>query len=499
LARTLVRAGKSPLTPLSAEQSLTTNRGGVFGTNPGNMMFYSAMWRILSVPGDELVPDGYACERPNSARLAARINAEFDRLVIPLANAFRPTFMSQLQHMSDVIEKLTIPVSVVGVGAQSTLEGDAEFLSDDDKAVVKRFVSATLDRSPSIGVRGEYTEGVLARLGFTSEHVEVVGCPSMFGKGMLPPMKRKVERLDASSDIVINYTPSVAHVGRMVNENAERYPKSVVIPQTVYAYSLMVWGEQYPVQMRHELPEHLDHPLYKQGRMRGFLDARTWIEYLSGMDFVFGTRIHGNVAGVLAGTPSVVVAHDSRTLELARYHGIPHITKHRLIDGVDAQELYESADFDQLARVQPEVFERFRRFMDRNQIPNIFQPGKENPEFDRALADTPLPPPVTPLTADGEEGRRNVAERLAWLRQGFDLDRHRGKYAHLRPFPGSTPAPDVTALFHRTKVLEQQVAALRGELKQTRALVEAAAQKPEPVIQRALRRVARLLRIRPGR
>ena len=501
LARTLVRAGKSPLTPLTPEQALTTNRGGVFGTNPGNMMFYSAMWRILSVPGDELVPDGYACERPNSARLAARINDEFDRVVIPLANAFRPTFVSQLRHMSDVIEKLTIPVSVVGVGAQSTLEGDVETLSADERAVVKRFVSATLDRSPSIGVRGDFTAGFLADLGFSSDKVEVIGCPSMFGLGMLPPTKRKVERLDASSEIAINYTPSVPHVGRMVNENAERYPKSVVIPQTVYAYSLMVWGEPYPVKMRPELPEHLDHPLYKQGRMRAFLDASTWIDYLRGRDFIFGTRIHGNVAGVLSGTPSVLVAHDSRTLELAQYHGIPYITKDRLADGVDAQELYESADFDRMAAVQPEVFDRFTRFLDRNDVPNIFQPGKENPEYDRQLAATRFPPPITPLTTEGEEGRKNVAQRLAWLRQGFELDRHRGKYAHVRPFPGTSTAPDAADLFDRTKELERQVDALRKDLTETRAQLTAAAapRTSEPVLGRALRSVARRIRVRTSR
>jgi polysaccharide pyruvyl transferase WcaK-like protein len=46
--------------------------------------------------------------------------------------------------------------------------------------------------------------------------------------------------------------------------------------------------------------------------------------FMAQQHFAFGTRIHGNVAGVLAGTPSVVLANDSRTVELSEYHGIPY-------------------------------------------------------------------------------------------------------------------------------------------------------------------------------
>jgi polysaccharide pyruvyl transferase WcaK-like protein len=41
-------------------------------------------------------------------------------------------------------------------------------------------------------------------------------------------------------------------------------------------------------------------------------------------DFVFGSRIHGSIAAVLSGTPSYLLAHDARTLELARYFDLPH-------------------------------------------------------------------------------------------------------------------------------------------------------------------------------
>ena len=66
-------------------------------------------------------------------------------------------------------------------------------------------------------------------------------------------------------------------------------------------------------------------------------------------DMVVGPRFHGIMAAVAAGTPGVLVAHDSRTKELAEACGIPHVT-HR--DPVDAASLIRAFD-DQF---DPEAF-----------------------------------------------------------------------------------------------------------------------------------------------
>jgi polysaccharide pyruvyl transferase WcaK-like protein len=83
-------------------------------------------------------------------------------------------------------------------------------------------------------------------------------------------------------------------------------------------------------------PITLDHPLIRSDRVRFFLDPTTWFEHLAQYDFSFGTRIHGNIAALLAGTPALLLAHDSRTLELAEYHEIPHRTITSIEDDADA-------------------------------------------------------------------------------------------------------------------------------------------------------------------
>ncbi|GGM23622.1 hypothetical protein GCM10011608_05450 [Micromonospora sonchi] len=469
MTRILIRAGKSPLTVLSHEQSLATSRLGVFGSNSGNMLFYSAVFRALSVPDAELVANSYVHERPiHLGRYIDRTNEEFDRFVLPMANSYRDTFLPHLERLAKVIERLKIPVTVVGIGAQLPYGTEFDTLPDEYKRVVKRFTRAVLDRSASIGVRGEYTARMLKYLGFGDEHVRVIGCPSMFGNGPLGPLVRKVDRLAYDSPMAISYTPKVKGVDRLVEANTTRYPNSVIVPQQHHRLALMLWGENPAKIGNPRMPIHTEHPLYETDRMRFFVDASTWVEFMAEQHFAFGTRIHGNVAGVLAGTPSVVLAHDSRTVELSEYHGIPYRLYADLPPDIDAQRLYEEADFDAFEPRQAETFATYVRFLEHNDLEHVFQPGKANPAYDAALAAAKFPGPVHTLMASDVVGRRQVMSRLRWLRQGHEGDVERNAYAFEPPFReprGQTSLEErVTRLEQELKVQQNFLASWRGRV-----------------------------------
>lgn len=502
MPRLLIRSGKSPLTVLSHEQSLAASQLGVFGSNSGNILFYSAVDRVLSVPGTELVPNSYVTERPAVNRdYVARINEEFDGFVLPMANSYRDTFLAHLERQAWVIENLKIPVTVIGIGAQLPYGTDFDTLPDEYVRVVTRFTRAVLDRSASIGVRGEYTAKMLRHMGFGDEHVRVIGCPSMFGNGQLGPLVKKVDRLDASSRLAINYTPKVKGVSKLVMANTGKYANSVVVPQQHSRLALMLWGENPARVPDKNMPIHTDHPLYRKDRMRFFVDQRTWVEFMAEQDFCFGTRIHGNVAGVLAGTPSVVLAHDSRTAEMSEYHGIPWRLYSDLPPDVDAATLYEEADFDEFGKRQPETFARFVSFLEENDLPHVFQPGNENPEYDRALAKAKFPGPVHTLMADGEVGREQVMSRLRWLRQGHAGDSMRPEYAFERPFLDEKPSPTGAGLVKQIAVLEKEVTRLRKEMHKLQTAPAAARttltkvpRRLQPVARRVVRAVQGRLR-----
>ncbi|GMA88408.1 hypothetical protein GCM10025868_36580 [Angustibacter aerolatus] len=126
------------------------------------------------------------------------------------------------------MERLTIPVVVVGVGAQAPISGRLQRLAPLETSV-RRFVSAVLDRSATIGVRGEVTEGYLRRLGFSD--VEVIGCPSMFQAGDRLAVRTPPQRVDRRTKVALTLSPYVRAMEPALQVLLERHPRTVYVPQ----------------------------------------------------------------------------------------------------------------------------------------------------------------------------------------------------------------------------------------------------------------------------
>ena len=310
MRRILLRSKKDPFEVVTPGEVIQKN---LFGSNAGNLIFSEAAHKLLTTADTEVVANRFRADPKD----AGRINEEYDVFVVPLANAFRLSFEPQLISLTRLIERLKIPVVVLGVGAQSGLDYDPKRLRSIDGSVT-RFVSAVLDRSPSIGVRGEFTQMYLNSLGF--KDVEVIGCPSMFMNGGDLRVEKAGPSLDSGSRLALSASRSALRtgdVGSVVMANYERYPNMTYIAQETTDLELLYWGDASETTDRNApMPVHRTHPLFREDRVRVYLDPTTWIDDLRGYDFAFGTRIHGTIAALLAGTPGVVLFHDSRNREL---------------------------------------------------------------------------------------------------------------------------------------------------------------------------------------
>ena len=414
MPRILVRSHKNPFTVADAE---TTRASNLIGSNTGNLVFSQAAFRLLSTPETELSTSGVANSKPS------QIDDQFDHVVIPLANAFRPKYVNTLKALTHVISKVKVPVTVVGVGAQADLEGeqDAAHLVDP---VTQRFVATVLDHSPSIGVRGEFTRDYLRGLGFGDEHVKVIGCPSMFMYGPDLRIDRKVDALTTESPIAFNVSPYVREIGPISIDHAQRYPNLMYMGQNMQTLTLMLDGKypgRYARMSKHDVPVSLKHPLIRDNRVRFFLDPKTWFSHLAQYDFSFGTRIHGNIAALLAGTPAVLLAHDSRTLELADYHQIPHRVINSLPAKPDAAALYDEADWSKLNDGHAARWAEFSAFLHQHDLTHVYDEGQNASRFDDKLAATEFAPPVETLMGLPPEGlyamKRTMDELRDELRQ----------------------------------------------------------------------------------
>jgi hypothetical protein len=401
MARILLRAHKDPFRVLPPNVVFKKN---LIGDNVGNLLFSSASYKLLQTAGTEVEVGSMKGGKAE----AERINATADHVVIPLANAFRHSYADSLDRMSETIEALKVPVTVLGVGAQLRLDGKVDRL-DAVKDHVVRFVRAVLDKSPSIGVRGEFTETYLKGLGFSD--VDVIGCPSVFLRGPGLRIEKRVAELTRVSRVSLNISPYVPGLAPIVDHNMERYPHLRYAAQHRDALGMLLDRDHKSADHKTDqsvLPTHHDHPLVRDGRTSFFVDPEPWIRYLAGFDYSFGTRIHGNIAALLAGTPATVLAHDSRTLELVRFYDIPHRTMKQVGPETDAAELYAEADFTAFNARHQERFDLFADFLGAHGLHHVYEAGEDPTRFDRRVAAIAWPgdvgAPVKPAT---------VASRLA--------------------------------------------------------------------------------------
>jgi hypothetical protein len=243
-------------------------------------------------------------------------------------------------------------------------------------------------------VRGELTYDYLRGLGFRD--VEVIGCPSMFINGDQLHVEKGLPAIGPDSKLAINVSPYVKRMGPVVRHHVERYPDLTYIAQDIATLEMLLWGDPgSDVDPSEDRPIHLDHPLFRDDKTRFFVDPWPWLRFLATRDFSFGTRIHGNIAALMAGTPAFVLAHDSRTLELVRYFEIPHRLMSDVGPGLDAADLYAEADYGPLNRGHAGRFETFTAFLARHGLDHVFASAPPDPDFETRMEATPFPPAVT--------------------------------------------------------------------------------------------------------
>lgn len=426
--RILIRTGRAPHQSVRVEAAHAYRNVGTYSTNTGNLLFLDAIYRTLVSPDTELVPDSMGSERRGlDQAYIDRINDEFDMVVLPLANAFRPDFLNPLTRLATLVEGLKIPVVVPCVGGQARLGADPLTTDPEVNQASHRFISAVLERSHSIGIRGELTLEYLVGLGFEADRFEIVGCPSLHVSEPNTMVHNPTGRLSTNAKVAINLTPQVPAAQELLDHSLGHYPNLTYLAQDHETAALLLWGE--PFEAAPGMPGSLDHPLITENKIRLITDPRPWLDFLSDHEFVAGTRIHGNIAALLAGVPALTLAHDSRTLELCRFHQIPHLELDQAgnADTVDLAELAERTDLAAFNQVREPNRQRWLEFLEHNDLPHS---GELDADYESKLADVHFPEPVQPLSwASGAE----LASRMNWLRQGSRGDAVRTQGAYQPP------------------------------------------------------------------
>ena len=137
------------------------------GRNTGNMMFTHSLCQVL------------ADARWGSFNFKPEDLHDRDAIVLASANWING--FEDFGWLADRLEKTTLPVFLIGVGAQASLSMEIPKVSPG----TLRLLALVRDRSISIAARGSFTCEVLEQLGIKSA-VET-GCPSLLLAGAEGP------------------------------------------------------------------------------------------------------------------------------------------------------------------------------------------------------------------------------------------------------------------------------------------------------------------------
>lgn len=361
------RPGRVDQCGLNVEQKLRAT-----GSNTGNLLFISALQRVVA-------HDRLSCKvgfRPREIR------ADHDGLIIPAANWLDPTSVSlDFENLAGRIEASGLPCVLIGLGARALSEDQPLKLQPG----MMRLLAVVSERSKSISVRGEFSAHVLEAHGF--KNVVVTGCPSLLWWVDRPAhASKKVAR---PSRITINGTRGEfdesafgatyaigLKLARLARRISADYVAQTELPDMYFGLQGFT-REDVDLQERalafvkriYDEPDELALLGFLSAHVKTFFDVDEWIAYLRGRDFVIGTRLHGVIAALLAGTPGVLITHDTRTREMARTLSIPAIGADALGEGGGAlQRIYDETDLSAFNAAQPKYVETFRQFFEDNGV-----------------------------------------------------------------------------------------------------------------------------------
>ncbi|MGQ4275125.1 polysaccharide pyruvyl transferase family protein [Terrihabitans sp. B22-R8] len=336
------------LSPFLGE-TWTLNAQEIFdrtGGNTGNLAFQYAVSQ--HVTNSQIQHMGSSPEQ---------LRAAGDIIVIPLANQLGPH--TDLGSVADLLEKTQLPVIGIGLGAQAADQSKDIKLTEGTERWLRVLASLSPTKGPNIGVRGEYTKTQIEKLGIKDAAV-VTGCPSNFISSEPGFEKRISAKMACTPSRIavtagIPYIPNLSSVERDLVDLVTLTGGEYIVQHGLDMIRLAcdewdVWSPESLETYRKYIAPHLSTDEFKRWchhYATAYTDIREWIAKLRHYDFVVGTRFHGAMCAIQAGTPGAVIAHDSRTLEMCNTMAIPVIRDIDIPGGLTRRNLTEIFTFDE--------------------------------------------------------------------------------------------------------------------------------------------------------
>lgn len=299
----------------------------------------------------------------------------FDVAVNYEACVFCALYNDSMRKKAALVRALGIPIYVIGAGiaARRPWLREGIFAYAD---AASDYLSAIYASGGAVAVRGRYSQEVCNRLGFPN--VFVSGCGSIYYNG---------DDFQISNEKVSECAFKPAFNGYYVNDiNPKWYDKyeSVFIDQDIYYRALMFPSAVDTSELK-KLYGSTFIKLYStvrgiDGRLVTRQDFASWQYYLHmhGVNFSYGSRMHGNMAALISRIPCYLKVIDARTEEMADFYHLPNSLSLPFDEKRDSlYDLYAALDWTDFNQNYQRIFSRFREWLAQNDLPASFSGGGE--------------------------------------------------------------------------------------------------------------------------
>lgn len=286
------------------------------------------------------------------------INAAGEVAVLPCANQLGKH--ADMSWAARILEQTSVRLVAVGLGGQFPLDDPKPYIPPGTLNWVRCIAERNYLGQPNISVRGMQTFSALEKCGFGSSAV-VLGCPTLFINPD-PSLGHKIAKKFGKIERVAVAAGHErwAHLAKLESSLADIVTRTggSYVGQSAFQMIALTRGDLDVLTVDQLLacrdyirPALSLHEFIDWVRIHGqvFFDVPGWMEHYRHFDMVVGTRIHGVMLALQAGTPAMCIAHDSRTLELCQTMLVPHVEASRVVNGMTLEDLPRYFQFDPAA------------------------------------------------------------------------------------------------------------------------------------------------------
>lgn len=284
------------------------------------------------------------------------------------------------EEMQKSLEKLTIPLVVLGIGVQAPRRWNPIDHKLPKEAV--QLMSFLGHKCELISVRGEFTASVFRDYAGVRNTI-VTGCPSFFQNPRAFSNLREFLASKRKGNVSYNMTNYRKPAEQELMARAIHSDNFWIGVTKDELYRFFLESNQnfelasVPESLRF-LFDQMKHPItrdhlakYYTRRYRHYSDAHSWNEFnKEQIRFSYGTRFHANMSVLNSGKPALWIVHDSRTQEMVDALNLPHVTLTEAVEN-DLNDLEESLNYEELFDGLVEKYQIFNRFLKVNDLPMV--------------------------------------------------------------------------------------------------------------------------------